>query len=136
MVWKRAREYFFSENDDYKILLDFSIESDQVIQDGRPDFFVVDKLNRIWKIIRSSHQRCSIKKGILRNFAKFTEKHLCQNLFFNKVVGLKMRLWHRCFPVNYTQFLRAPFLQNTSGRLLLKFILKSFYDEQCNYKWI
>ena len=36
---------------------------------------------------RSSHQRCSVKKGVLRNFAKFTGKHLCQRLFFNKVAG-------------------------------------------------
>ena len=28
------------------------------------------------------------KKGILRNFAKFRGKHLCQRLFFNKVVFL------------------------------------------------
>ena len=34
---------------------------------------------------RSSHQRCSVKKGVLRNFAKFTGKHLCQSLVFNKV---------------------------------------------------
>ena len=33
---------------------------------------------------RSSHRRCSVKKGVLRNFAKFAEKHLCQSLFFNK----------------------------------------------------
>ena len=26
---------------------------------------------------RSSHQRCSMKKGALRNFAKFAGKHLC-----------------------------------------------------------
>ena len=26
----------------------------------------------------NSHRRCSVKKGILRNFAKFTGKHLCQ----------------------------------------------------------
>ena len=31
---------------------------------------------------RSSHRKCSIKKGILKNFAKFTGKHLCQSLFF------------------------------------------------------
>ena len=30
------------------------------------------------------------KKGILRNFATFTGKHLCQSLFFNKVAGLKV----------------------------------------------
>ena len=38
--------------------------------------------------------RCSCpdvlcRKGALRNFAKFTRKHLCQVLFFNKVVGLR-----------------------------------------------
>ena len=27
------------------------------------------------------------KKSVLRNFAKFTGKHLCQSLFFNKVEG-------------------------------------------------
>ena len=27
------------------------------------------------------------KKGVLKNFAKFTEKHLYQNLFFNAVAG-------------------------------------------------
>ena len=32
-------------------------------------------------------QRCSVRKGVLRNFTKFTGKHLCQSLFLNKVVG-------------------------------------------------
>ena len=32
---------------------------------------------------------------------------------------LKKRLWHRCVPVNFVKFPRAPFLQNTSGWLLL-----------------
>ena len=27
------------------------------------------------------------KKGVLKNFAKLTGKHLCQSLFFNKVAG-------------------------------------------------
>ena len=29
------------------------------------------------------------KKGVVRNFAKFKVKHLCQSLFFNKVVHLR-----------------------------------------------
>ena len=37
---------------------------------------------------RSSHQRFSMEIVVLKNFTKFTEKHLCQNLFFNKVAGL------------------------------------------------
>ena len=36
---------------------------------------------------RNSHQRCSIEIGVLRNFTKFTGKHLCQSLFFNKVAA-------------------------------------------------
>ena len=46
-------------------------------------------------ITESVAQRCSVKKvflekkGVLRNFAKFPGKHLCQSLFFNKVVGLR-----------------------------------------------
>ena len=30
---------------------------------------------------RSNHQRHSMKKGVLKNFTKFTEKHLCKSLF-------------------------------------------------------
>ena len=30
-----------------------------------------------------------MKKGLLRNFAKFIGKHLCQSLFFNKIAGFR-----------------------------------------------
>ena len=36
---------------------------------------------------RSSRLEVFCKKGVLKNFAKFTGKHLCQSLFFNKVAG-------------------------------------------------
>ena len=74
-------------------------------------------------LYRSSQRRCSVREGVLRNFAKFLGKHLCQSVFFSKVAALRpatllqQRLWHRCFPVNFAKFLRIPFLQNTSGRL-------------------
>ena len=38
----------------------------------------------------------------------------------------KETLWHSCFPANYAKNLRTPFLQSTSGRLLL-LIAISFY---------
>ena len=38
----------------------------------------------------SRHRRCSVRKSVLKNFAKFTEKHLCQSLFFNEVAGLQL----------------------------------------------
>ena len=37
----------------------------------------------------SSHPRCSVRKDVLRNFTKFTGRHLCQSFFFNKVAGLR-----------------------------------------------
>ena len=59
---------------------------------------------------------------------KFTGKHLCQSLFFNKDVGLacnfKKRPWHRCFPVTFPKFLGAPFFKEHL-RWLLLFVEKS-----------
>ena len=33
---------------------------------------------------KSNHRRCSVRKDVFRKFAKFTRKHLCQSLIFNK----------------------------------------------------
>ena len=38
---------------------------------------------------RSSRLEVFCRKGVLTNFAKFTGKHLCQSLFFNKGAGLR-----------------------------------------------
>ena len=64
------------------------------------------------------------RKGVLRNFAKFTSKHPCQSRLFNQLAGLqaeKKRLWHRCFPVNFATFLRTPFFTEHLQWLLLCF---------------
>ena len=37
-------------------------------------------------------QRCSVKKGVLKNFAKFTGKYLCQSLFSIKLQTLGLQL--------------------------------------------
>ena len=37
---------------------------------------------------RSNRREVFCKKSVLRNFAKFTRKHLYKSLFFNKVAGL------------------------------------------------
>ena len=42
------------------------------------------------------------KKGLLRNFAKFTGKHLRQSIFLNKVLGLATLFKSRqVFPVKF-----------------------------------
>ena len=61
----------------------------------------------VTNIYRRSHRRFSVRKDVLRNFAKFAGKQLCQGLFFNKVTGFrpttlpKKNLWHRCFLLNF-----------------------------------
>ena len=87
------------------------------------------KMVRLFRLVtfKSSHRMCSVRKGFLRNFTKFTGKHLCQSLFFNKVTGLRLatllkkKLWLRCFLVIFAKFLRTTFLQKTSGRKLLNY---------------
>ena len=39
---------------------------------------------------RSSCPEVLCKKVVLKSFARFTGKHLCQSLFFNKVAGLSL----------------------------------------------
>ena len=50
----------------------------------------------------------------LKMFAKFIGKPLCQGLFVKKETLAQV------FSYEFCKILRAPFLQNTSGRLLLK----------------
>ena len=72
------------------------------------------KVGNIWKVTglcnnmnRSRHQKSSVKKRDLTNFAKFTAKHLSQRLFFNKVAGLRPATLLKkdiCSPVNLASF--------------------------------
>ena len=92
------------------------------------------------------------KKGILRNSAKFTGKHLCQRLFFNKVGEIWYSIFfhrtllvachrpttllnnifrHSCFSVNFEKFDSSPFSQNTSGGcfwITKKMLIQAFSD--------
>ena len=44
-------------------------------------------------MIGSGHQKSSIKKAVIKNFAIFTGKHLCWRFFFNKVAGIFLTHW-------------------------------------------
>ena len=59
------------------------------------DGVAINKPTVIWNVrcllvLEAVYRRCSVKKGVPRNFAKFPGKHLCQRLFFNKVAGLRL----------------------------------------------
>ena len=73
---------------------------------------------------RSSHQRCSVNKKVFLEISQNYQENTC----LRPATLLKKRLWHRCFPVNFVKFLRTPFLQNTSGWLLLFFFSQTEYQ--------
>ena len=83
-------------------------------------------------ILSSVHQKrrrpeMFFKNRVLKNFAKFTEKHLRWSLFLIKLQTLGQ---HRCFPVNFGKFLRTliliEHLQTTaSGSYIFFFTFKN-----------
>ena len=74
---------------------------------------------------RSSHRSCSLKKLFLKVLQN-SQKSICVGvsdlLTVNRPLAcnlLEKKIRHRCFLVNFANFLRMPSLQNNSGRLLL-----------------
>ena len=69
--------------------------------------------------VRYSRQEMFCKKGVLRNFAKFTGKHLCQSLFLNKVAVLrpatllKKEILALVFSCEYCEISKNAFLHRT-----------------------
>ena len=71
-----------------------------------------------------------MKKGVLRNFTKFTGKLLCQSLFFSIKLAcnfIKKEALAQMFPVNFVKFLRTPFLQIQIQPLILSEINKLLF---------
>ena len=67
-----------------------------------------------------------MKKGVLKNYAKFTGKDMRRNLFFNKscrpgpVTLSKKKVRCRRFPMNFAKFLTTPafFIEHLQWLLL------------------
>ena len=72
--------------------------------------------NYLLKQFRSSYRRCSIRKGVLRNFAKFKGKYLCQSLFFKKVAGLRPEL-SLCHIIKIFTCDKCVFFQSECGKI-------------------
>ena len=73
---------------------------------------------------RSSHRRWSVRKGVLRNFAKFTGKYLCRSLLFNNrpqcTILLRKETLAQVFSCEFCEISKHTFLQNTSKQRLLQ----------------
>ena len=67
--------------------------------------------------VRSSHWRCPVKKGVLKNIANLTGTSV---LSLQGCNFIKKCPQHSCVPVEFEKFLRTPVLKNICERLLLK----------------
>ena len=92
-------------------------------------------LNIRTRMLISSHRRCSMRKDVLKNFAKFTEKHLYWGLLKIKLQGsgpqketpTQVLSCEFCEIFNpFMKELRTTCLQNTSRRLLLNAVPLGF----------
>ena len=86
---------------------------------------------------RSSHLRWSLKRGVLKDFSKFTAKHLCQSAFFKKVTDLtaKFTAKHLCQSAFFKKVtdLRHFFIEHLWWLLLnyQNYISKGLYSKEC-----
>ena len=94
--------------------------------------FSLRKLFRI--LFRSSHRKCSIKEGVLKNFAKFKRNTCARVSFLIKLQAWGLRLatlskkrpWHSCFPVNFAKFSRTPFYRTPLDDCFCRFFVCLF----------
>ena len=65
------------------------------------------------------------KKGVLENFAKFTEKQLRRNLFFDKIAGnfINKEAPIQIFPLNFAKYFRIPFFIEQPRRQHLNIVV-------------
>ena len=71
-------------------------------------------------LCRSSRPRRSLKKALWK-ISQNSQENICAGTvkLCRSEFSLKASLQRRCFFVNFAKFVRTPFLQNTTGRLLL-----------------
>ena len=87
---------------------------------------------------RSSHWWCSLRKGVLRKFGKFTGKHLCQNLYFDKVAE---HVWAtasvkqpktRVYFLSFSIFRQHVIVQTHRNKLNIIFITQKSKEKNTN----
>ena len=78
----------------------------------------------LWKIIcyRSSHQSCSMKIGVLKNFTKFTGKHRCQSLFLLSCNFIKKETLTQVFSCKFCKIFKNTFFTEHLCWLILRLL--------------
>ena len=81
------------------------------------------------KSTRSNRPEVFYKKGVLKNFAKFTGKHLCRNLFLIKLKAFS-KISKNIF---FTEHLRMAASNARLNNQILKLKLKYFRSQEIDF---
>ena len=111
------------------------------IQIGKTLYWFLDFINRKYftQILKMnltktilvncySHEDCKQLMEAFLKISQNSQENTCASLFLNKVAVpraatlFKKRLQHRCFPVNFVNFLTAPFFQATVSQNMKTYI--------------
>ena len=84
--------------------------------------FRLNEHRKTQMILRSSHRKCSLKQGALKNFTNFILKHLRLSLFLDKVSGLPILKNMRTAASGFHDFI-----------LLVKFVHKTNFSDSIFY---
>ena len=103
----------------FKMLPVFGLPSLYTAQRFHAKYFL-----HLFGLSRSSRRRCSVKKGILRNFAKFAGKHMCQTLFFNTVAG-RLQL---CYKQTLAQVFSCKFCEISKNTFFIEHLWAAASD--------
>ena len=88
---------------------------------------------KVLPVYRSSHQRGSVRKSVLRNFTKFTGKHLCQSLLFNKARNfIKKETLAQVFSCEFSEIFKKAFLHRTPLVAVSVCVICTILDIHCN----
>ena len=105
---KRSKWWLLISSDVHNDVTDFEVSGFICLRSNNGGFTCI--ILQFWTCVPWTQRQPSevfYKKVVLKNFAKFTGKYLCQSFFFNNIADAACK------------FLRTPFLQNATGRLLL-----------------
>ena len=75
--------------------------------------------NKALLMTEAVFRRCSVKKDVIKNFAKFTGKHLCGSLSFDKVASLKKKIPTNVFSCEFCETSKSTFFTEQHRWLLL-----------------
>ena len=122
--------FVFALHDLIVFLVYWTITYSEPFQTSMMKFFVKIVTSKettpLLRRFRSSHRGCSVK-GVFLEISQKSQENTCVRVSFlincmpQACNFIKKEALVQCFPVNFAKFLRTPFLQNTSRRLLLTF---------------